>query len=90
MACLYSGKHCCAGTSAKIRQLPLLRGWGEADPERAQGKYVAYPLLMDVDGDAELQGQRIRLEQGRRIAEFLVQRGLQPKFPWELNYYQTA
>jgi hypothetical protein len=74
-------KSCSASFSAKIRQLPLVRGWGEADPSRTQGKYVAYPLLMEVEGEAEFQGQRVRLEQGRGIAEFLVRKGLQPKFP---------
>jgi len=75
------GEGCWASFSAKILQLPLLQGWGDADPARAQGKYVAYPLLMEVEGEAELQGQRVQLEQGRGIAEFLVRKGFQPKFP---------
>jgi len=75
------GDGCSAVFSAKIWQLPLVRGWGDAEPSRAQGKYVAYPLLMEVKGEAEFQGQRVRLEQGRGIAEFLVRKGLQPKFP---------
>jgi len=75
------GESCSASFSAKIRQLPLIRGWGDADPSRTQGKYVAYPLLMEVEGEAEVQGQRVPLEEGRGIAEFLVRKGLQPKFP---------
>ena len=75
------GEGCSASFSAKIRQLPLVRGWGNADRSNAQGKYVAYPLLMEVEGEAELQGQRVQLEQGRGIAEFLVRKGFQPKFP---------
>jgi hypothetical protein len=66
---------------AKIRELPLVRGWGDADPSRTQGKYVAYPLLMEVEGEAVFEGQQMKLEQGRGIAEFLVRKGLQPKFP---------
>jgi len=72
---------CSAFFSAKIRQLLLVRGWGDADPSRTPGKYVAYPLLMEVEGEAEFQGQRVRLEQGRGIAEFLVRKGFQPRFP---------
>ena len=36
-----TSESCSASFSAKIRQLPLVRGWGEADPSRTQGKYVA-------------------------------------------------
>jgi len=75
------GESCSAFFSAKIRQLPLVRSWDNADSSRTQGKYVAYPLLMEVEGEAEFQGQKVRLEQGRGIAEFLVRKGLQPKFP---------
>lgn len=75
------GDGCSASFSAKIRQLPLVRGWGDADPSRTQGKYVAYPLLMEVEGEGVFEGQQVRLEQGRGIAEFLVRKGLQPRFP---------
>ncbi len=75
-----SGEGCSASFSVKIRQLPLVRGWGEADPSRARGKYVAYPLLMEVEGEAQLQGRKVRLEDGSGIAEFLVRQGLQPRF----------
>jgi hypothetical protein len=78
---LLRGKETQISLSAKIRQLPLLQGWGEADPERTQGKYVAYPLLMEVEGEAELEGERVQLERGQGIAEFLVRKGLQPKLP---------
>ena len=75
-----SGEGCSASFSVNIRQLPLVRGWGEADPSRARGQYVAYPLLMEVEGEAQLQGGKVRLEDGSGIAEFLVRRGLQPRF----------
>ncbi|MBM3800988.1 MAG: hypothetical protein FJW26_01625 [Acidimicrobiia bacterium] len=72
---------CSASFSAKIRQLPLVRGWGDADPSRTQGKYVAYPLLMEVEGEGVFESQQVRLEQGRGIAEFLVRKGFQPTYP---------
>jgi hypothetical protein len=75
------GEGCSASFSVKIKHVPLLRGWGDADPSKDRGKYVAYPLLMEVEGQTELQGQRVPLEQGRRIAEFLVRKGFRPKFP---------
>lgn len=75
------GDECSASFSVKIRQSPLVRGWGDADPSRTQGKYVAYPLLMEVEGEATFEGQQVPLEQGRGIAEFLVRKGLQPRFP---------
>jgi hypothetical protein len=78
---LLSGEGTQVSLRVKIRQLPFLQGWGDADPARAQGKYVAYPLLMEVEGEAEFRGQKVCLEQGRGIAEFLVRKGLQPKFP---------
>jgi len=78
---LLSGEGTQVSLRVKIWQLPFLQGWGDVDPARAQGKYVAYPLLMEVGGEAEFRGQTVRLEQGRGIAEFLVRKGLQPKFP---------
>ena len=75
------GEGCSASFSVKIRQLPLVGGWSEADPSRARGKYVAYPLLMEVEGEAQLQSRDVRLEHGSGIAEFLVRQGLEPKFP---------
>jgi hypothetical protein len=78
---LLSGEGTQVSLRVKVRQIPFLRGWGDADPARAQRKYVAYPLLMEVEGEAEFRGQTVRLAQGRGIAEFLVRKGLQPKFP---------
>ncbi len=75
-----SGEGCSASFSVNICQLPLVRGWGEADPSRERSKYVAYPLLMEVEGEAQLHGKKVRLEDGSGIAEFLVRRGLQPRF----------
>jgi hypothetical protein len=75
------GENSSASFSVKVRPLPLARGWGDADPSKTAGKYVAYPLLMEAEGEAELPSQKLRLEQGRGIAEFLVRKGLQPKFP---------
>jgi hypothetical protein len=78
---LLSGEGAEISLRVKICQLPFLQGWGDADASKAQGKYVAYPLLMEVEGAAEFRCQMVRLEQGRGIAEFLVRKGLQPKFP---------
>ena len=75
------GEGCSASFSVKIKQLPLLHGWGDADPLRGKGKYVAYPLLMEAEGHTQLQGQQVPLEQGRGIAEFLVRKGFRPEFP---------
>ena len=78
---LLSGEGTQVSLRVKIRQLPFLQGWGDANPAGAQGKYVAYPLLMEVEGEADFRSKKVRLEQGRGIAEFLVRKGLQPKFP---------
>src|SRR5262245_16574661 len=64
-----------------VRQLPLLRGSGDADPATIQGKYVAYPLLMEVEGDARILDERIHLDRGSGIEEFLLRKGYQAKFP---------
>ena len=64
----------------KIRELPLLRGWGDADPAKLKGKYVAYPLLMEVDGEARILNEGIHLDHRSGIAEFLLRKGHQAKF----------
>ncbi len=64
----------------EIVPVPLARGWGGADPEVSKGRYVAYPLLMEVEGEAQILGERTRLQCGRGIAEFLVHNELRPKF----------
>jgi hypothetical protein len=78
---LLSGEGTQVSLRVKICQLPFLQGWGHADPARAQGKYLAYPLLMEVEGEARILNERSPLQHGRGIAEFLVRKGLQPRFP---------
>jgi hypothetical protein len=75
------GEGCSASFSVSIRQLPLKQGWGAADPSVTEGKYVAYPLLMNVEGEAKFDSETEVLRDGYGIAEFLVQQGLKPKFP---------
>jgi hypothetical protein len=75
------GDGCSASFSVTIRQLPLKQGWGAADPSVTKGKYVAYPLLMNVEGEAKFDSETEVLRDGYGIAEFLVQQGLKPKFP---------
>jgi hypothetical protein len=78
---LLSGEETQVSLRVKIPQIPFLQGWGDAAPAKEQGKYVAYPLLMEVEGEAQIFHERTRLQHGRGIAEFLVRKGLQPQFP---------
>lgn len=63
----------------EIVPVPLVRGWGGADP--AQGKYVAYPLLMAVEGECVIGSRANVLTGGRGIAEFLVRTGYELSYP---------
>ena len=78
---LHGGEGTQVSLRVKIRQIPFLRGWGDAAPAKGQGKYVAYPLLMEVEGEARILNEHNPLQHGRGIAEFLVRKGLQPRFP---------
>lgn len=65
----------------EIVQVPLARGWGGADPQVSTRKYVAYPLLMTVEGECRIGSRTIPLSKGCGIAEFLVRTGYNPSYP---------
>jgi hypothetical protein len=45
------------------------------------GKYPAFPLLMDVEGECTIDGVTRRLTGGSGISEFLVRKGYRPRYP---------
>jgi hypothetical protein len=67
--------------SVRIAQLSLTRLWTSEPSQTATDQYLAFPLSMAVEGECTLDGVTTRLEQGSGIAECLVRRGYQPKYP---------
>jgi hypothetical protein len=47
----------------------------------AAGKYLAFPILMDAEGECSIDDEIVRLERGSGIAEFLARKGYQPVYP---------
>ena len=65
----------------RIVDLPLVRSSGLSDLENQSGKYLAFPLLMETEGECKIGTVTRVLERGSGIAEFLVRKGYSPAFP---------
>jgi hypothetical protein len=64
----------------RVQALETVRLW-TSEPRPEPGRYLAYPLLMSVEGEHSKDGVVTRLEGGSGIAEFLVRKGYEPRYP---------
>ena len=48
---------------------------------RPSTRYLAFPILMSVEGELVEGASRVPLQQGSGIAEFLVRKGYEPNYP---------
>ncbi len=65
----------------RIADLSLIRSSAAPDGDGPTGKYLAFPLLMDTEGECRMGGVTRALHHGSGIAEFLARKGHQPVFP---------
>ncbi len=65
----------------RIIDLSLVRSSALSDRNQDSGKYLAFPLLMETEGEYTIGGVTKALERGSGIAEFLVRKGYHPVFP---------
>jgi hypothetical protein len=64
----------------RVETLEPVRVWTSGErPE--PGRYLAYPLLMHAEAEYTNNGTDTLLEHGRGIAEFLVRKGYEPRYP---------
>jgi hypothetical protein len=64
-----------------ITDLSLLPSAAASDQSHPTGKYLAFPLLMEAEGEYRIDGVTTRIEHGAGIAEFLKREGYSPVFP---------
>ena len=65
----------------RIADISSIGASAPSDSEHPAGKYLAFPLLMDTEGECRMDGATRVLRRGSGIAEFLVRKGHQPVFP---------
>ena len=65
----------------RIADLSSIGASAPSDSDHPTGKYLAFPLLMDTEGECRMDGVTTQLRHGSGIAEFLVRKGHQPVFP---------
>ncbi len=76
-----SGEGVTISYRTRIVGLSLVRASGLSDLDNQSGKYLAFPLLMETEGECKIDSVTKVLERGSGIAEFLVRKGYQPAFP---------
>jgi hypothetical protein len=64
-----------------IAEMSLLPSAEASDQSHPTGKYLAFPLLMEAEGEYMIDGLTKGLKHGSGIAEFLVRKGHHPVFP---------
>lgn len=65
----------------RIEDLSSCDSSSSSSPDRPAGKYVAFPQLMEVEGECRMDGVTKALNRGSGIAEFLARKDHQPVFP---------
>ena len=65
----------------RIADLSLVPSSVLSDRDHPSAKYLAFPLLMESEGEFRADGEGKALRGGSGIAEFLVRKGHQPAFP---------
>jgi hypothetical protein len=76
-----SGEGVTISYRTRIVDLALVRSSDLSDLDSQSGKYLAFPLLMETEGECKIDSVTRVLERGSGIAEFLVRKGYQPAFP---------
>jgi hypothetical protein len=67
---------------SRIVDLPVVHmSGGLSIQDSSSEKYLAFPLLMDVEGECTLDGVTRKLTSGSGIAEFLVRKGYRARYP---------
>jgi hypothetical protein len=67
---------------SRIVDLPAVHvSGGLSMQDSSSERYLAYPLLMDVEGECMIDGVTRRLSGGSGISEFLVRKGYSPSYP---------
>ncbi|MBP1596591.1 MAG: hypothetical protein H6Q05_1968 [Acidobacteria bacterium] len=64
-----------------IVDLSSIRSSATPDSDHPTGKYLAFPLLMETEGECRMDGVTKTLRHGSGIAEFLVRKGHRPVLP---------
>lgn len=65
----------------RIEDLSSFDPSSSSSPDRPAGKYLAFPQLMEVEGECQVDGVSKTLRGGSGIAEFLARKDYQPVFP---------
>jgi hypothetical protein len=67
---------------SRVVDLPAVHvSGGPPMQDSSSEKYLAFPLLMDVEGECTIDGVTRRLTGGSGISEFLVRKGYSPSYP---------
>jgi len=65
----------------QIADLPIVHMSELSIEDEPSGKYLAFPLLMEVEGECVIDGVTRKLTKGAGIAEFLARKGYRPRYP---------